>query len=243
MTSKGNSNWNRQGRTARELDSAAKEEKIRELDVKAALERYGMVFNRHGGALCPFHKEKTASFRIKNKRFWHCFGCGESGELIKFVRKRFGLSYREALDAICRDFALNISKPTPADLERLDLMRVQRYNRIRHYEELLDHRGLCLSIYLLAWETMKHAERFCGGKNVDNERYVAAHFAVQRAAAALERADGDCMDYLAQYPEAKPQTPQTRSESMRCILPKAPKWGEDTQERKEVMLCGRSGEP
>lgn len=230
MTSRGNSNWNKRGRTARELDAAVKEEKIRELDVRAALERYGMVFNRHGEALCPFHREKTASFRIKSKRFWHCFGCGESGELIKFVRKRFGLGYYDALDAICRDFALNISKPTLADLERLDLMRIQRYNRIKRYEELMEHRGLCLSVYLLAWDAMKYAERFYGGKSIENERYVATHFALQRAVIALERADGECMDYLAQYPEAKPQAPQMRSEPMHCILPKAPKWrGSETQ--------------
>lgn len=228
MTSRGNSNWNRRDRTARDLNAAVMEDKIHSIDIRTALERYGMAFNAHGEALCPFHREKTASFKIKDRRYWHCFGCGESGELIKFVRKRYGLGYYAALDAICRDFALNISKPTPADLERLDLMRIQRYNRIKRYDELVEYRELCLSIYMLAWDAMKYAERFCGGKSIENERYVAAHFAVQRAAMALDRADCACIDYLAQYPEAKPQAPQTRFEPQRCILPKATKWGKDT---------------
>lgn len=43
----------------------------------------------HGEAkgLCPFHKERTPSFYvIEQKGFWHCFGCGASGDAVKWVR-------------------------------------------------------------------------------------------------------------------------------------------------------------
>jgi DNA primase len=47
--------------------------------------------------LCPFHKEKSPSFHVHaERRFYHCFGCGESGSAIDFVMKTSGLDFREA---------------------------------------------------------------------------------------------------------------------------------------------------
>ena len=225
MTSKGNSKWNRHGRANAELelDKEAKETAIRGLDLRSALERYGVQFNQQGAALCPFHKEKTASFRIKNgsvRQYWHCFGCGESGELIKFARRRFGLGYYEALDTICRDFGLNTLKPSPADLERLDLMRMQRYNCIKRYEELVNTRMLCEDAYLLAWDTLKHVERI-HGKSYDDDRYVSACFAVLSARSSVDKAMAACVQYLNDHPEAMPQVRTHNYESKRCVLPKA----------------------
>ncbi len=49
-------------------------------------------------ALCPFHNEKTPSFHVvPSKGFYHCFGCGESGDVFTFVMKRGGLSFNEAV--------------------------------------------------------------------------------------------------------------------------------------------------
>lgn len=48
--------------------------------------------------LCPFHKEKSGSFYVHPERgFFHCFGCGESGDALTFVMKQNGLDFREAL--------------------------------------------------------------------------------------------------------------------------------------------------
>jgi hypothetical protein len=48
--------------------------------------------------LCPFHTEKTPSFTVNEaKEVFYCHGCHEGGDVIDFVRKRKGLSYREAL--------------------------------------------------------------------------------------------------------------------------------------------------
>ncbi len=61
-------------------------EKVNIVDVAGgylSLERRG---NGHW-ACCPFHHEKTPSFCINEAdQYYHCFGCGESGDVIKFAR-------------------------------------------------------------------------------------------------------------------------------------------------------------
>lgn len=91
-------------------------DQIFRLDLRNALEHYGVDFSRSRGkfALCPFHPEDTASFAVTEK-YWHCFGCNESGGLIKFVSKRFGISANEAIEKICSDFRIgNIQGTNPA---------------------------------------------------------------------------------------------------------------------------------
>jgi len=51
--------------------------------------------------LCPFHAEKTPSFNVSEDRgFYHCFGCGEHGDVFTFVMKTQGLAFPEAVRAI-----------------------------------------------------------------------------------------------------------------------------------------------
>lgn len=48
--------------------------------------------------LCPFHTEKTPSFTVSaDKNIWHCFGCGEGGNALKFLMKAENLSFIEAV--------------------------------------------------------------------------------------------------------------------------------------------------
>ena len=78
------------------------------LDIRQVLEYYGLSVNSSGFVLCPFHGENTASFKVYDNSFY-CFGCGESGTVIDFVIKYFGLTNIEAVKKLNDDFRLNLS--------------------------------------------------------------------------------------------------------------------------------------
>ena len=81
-------------------DSVIEEIKAR-TDIAELIASYGIQVKHAGAswkACCPFHHEKTPSFNIQPaKGFYHCFGCGESGDAIKFVQKMDGLTFPEAV--------------------------------------------------------------------------------------------------------------------------------------------------
>lgn len=86
-------------------------------DLADLIASYGIQVKRAGGsykACCPFHHEKTPSFNIQpDKGFYHCFGCGESGDAIKFVMKYEGLTFVEAAKKLAE--AANITIEEKAD--------------------------------------------------------------------------------------------------------------------------------
>ena len=53
--------------------------------------------------LCPFHDERTPSFHVRpHLGMWHCFGCGEGGDVISFVQKINHLSFTEAVEFLAQ---------------------------------------------------------------------------------------------------------------------------------------------
>lgn len=59
--------------------------------------------------LCPFHGEKTPSFSVHGgQQFFHCFGCGESGDVFSFVMKQQGLDFPEALRYLAERYHIEL---------------------------------------------------------------------------------------------------------------------------------------
>lgn len=87
------------------------------------LERSGFKLRRVGAGkwimLCPFHDEKTPSFNVdENRHHYHCFGCGQQGDLIDFVMASRSITNIEALELMeavgCMPIYANHTPPKPA---------------------------------------------------------------------------------------------------------------------------------
>jgi DNA primase len=68
--------------------------------------------NAGGGSLkglCPFHDEKSPSFHVTPSRgFYHCFGCGEGGDVITFVQKIEGVGFTEAVERLANRYGVQL---------------------------------------------------------------------------------------------------------------------------------------
>ncbi len=72
--------------------------------------------------LCPFHNEKTPSFTVNEaKGFYHCFGCGAHGDIIKFEMEANGLPFIDAVTKLANKAGLRvpqISRENPEEVQK-----------------------------------------------------------------------------------------------------------------------------
>jgi DNA primase len=91
-----------------------REEDIAEVREKARIDEvvsdYVTLRPAGGGSLkglCPFHDEKSPSFNVNPQRqFFHCFGCGEGGDVISFLMKIDGLGFTETVERLADKFGV-----------------------------------------------------------------------------------------------------------------------------------------
>jgi DNA primase len=97
------------------------EEILRRTDIvqlvgrRVKLVRKGRVF----WGCCPFHKEKSPSFKVENeRRTYKCFGCGAGGDAFKWLVETEGLTFREAVERLAGEAGVELPKWTPEDEAR-----------------------------------------------------------------------------------------------------------------------------
>lgn len=94
--------------------------------------------------LCPFHNEQTPSFSVNaEKQYYHCFGCGRSGNVFQFLMDYQHISFVEAVTAVAKDAGISLpdqyvqsaDRPTtPADSENGQLLQLhQKAAELYHY--------------------------------------------------------------------------------------------------------------
>jgi DNA primase len=93
-------------------------EQIRVSDVvgqKVKLQQRGKEYY----GLCPFHQEHTPSFTVNNdKKFYHCFGCGAHGDIVKFTMETKGLDFVEAVKILAQEHG--IALPAKQSAKEID---------------------------------------------------------------------------------------------------------------------------
>ena len=107
------------------------------INTREAAERYGVEVNRHGKALCPFHNDRNPSLFVDDDHY-HCYACGEHGDVIDFTAKLFGLKLYEAAQKLAYDFGITQDKPPTKAMQ-------EKQNRKSEAQRLRENEKLCFS--------------------------------------------------------------------------------------------------
>ena len=107
------------------------------INTREAAERYGVEVNRHGKALCPFHNDRNPSLFVDDDHY-HCFACGEHGDVIDLTAKLFGLKLYEAAQKLAYDFGITQDKPPTKAMQ-------EKQNRKSEAQRLRENEKLCFS--------------------------------------------------------------------------------------------------
>lgn len=88
-------------------DLLARSDIVQVINQRVPLKKAGGSYK----ACCPFHDEKTPSFNVsQQKQFYHCFGCGASGDALKFLMEYDGLSFVEAVENLAAMNGLEVPR-------------------------------------------------------------------------------------------------------------------------------------
>ncbi len=93
--------------------------------------------------LCPFHAEKTPSFSVgAGKQLYHCHGCGEGGDVFKFLEKVEGLSFVEAVERLASQVGITLRYEGETAADRRQVGRKQVLHKAVAEAAALFHRML-----------------------------------------------------------------------------------------------------
>ena len=115
-------------------------------DIVVVIQDYVSLKNNGANykGLCPFHGEKTPSFQVnRDKGFFHCFGCGAGGDVIKFLQLHEKIGFHDAVKQLAQRFGMTIPEAEQSDdqrasaAEREELLKVHESAAKWFREQLL----------------------------------------------------------------------------------------------------------
>lgn len=113
--------------------------------------------------LCPFHDEKTPSFNVSpSRQTFHCFGCGQGGDVFSFIMEKENLSFREALEILAERAGVRLSSDGGRAVRERSLFDIME-RACSHFRSLLEKtEGEHAAAYLVrrnlqrdAWRTFE----------------------------------------------------------------------------------------
>ena len=117
------------------------------INTREAAARYGVEVNRHGKALCPFHNDRHPSLFVDDDHY-HCYACGEHGDVIDFTAKLYGLSLYDAAKKLAYDFGITQDKPPTKAMQ-------EKQNRKSEAQRLREHEKLCFSALMAYYKLLQ----------------------------------------------------------------------------------------
>ena len=94
---------------------------VREVNIADVIEKFGIELKKKGAnysGCCPFHNENTPSFTVSpSKGMYKCFGCGVSGDAIKFIMEKKSLNFPEAVEYIAQNHGIKIEREQQLTVE------------------------------------------------------------------------------------------------------------------------------
>lgn len=134
-------------------------------------------------ALCPFHHEKTPSFTVSQKKqFYHCFGCGASGNAIGFMMAYDKLAFLDAIEQLASHTGLSIpretSDPHEAQKRKLTDKAIHLLNEVTAYYQSQLKKNTSAQAYLKENRQLSDAsiERYQIGYAPPGWNHLDAHF-------------------------------------------------------------------
>ena len=124
-------------------DLKAQTDIVRIVQDSVSLKKSGATYK----GLCPFHGEKTPSFHVNSdKGFFHCFGCGVGGDVIKFLELREKITFPDAVRQLAERSGMTLpdkqdNADPAADAEREALLKMQEVAEEYFREHLADSSG------------------------------------------------------------------------------------------------------
>ncbi|WP_022670349.1 DNA primase [Hippea alviniae] len=136
------------------------EEIKRRVDIVEFISQYVQLKKRGSNyfGLCPFHHEKTPSFSVNPKGgFFHCFGCGESGDVITFLMKIENLDFKDAVKELARRYNIPISFEEKSIYD--DLVEIHRI-AADYFKEKLFANSVALEYLKSRYIEKEHIEEY-----------------------------------------------------------------------------------